>query len=356
VTRVLQFVPTLEHGGVGDHILQVDRLLRDKGVETAIFAQVVRPDLKDRGRDFADYGRSFKARPDDVLLYHVAQGAALGDFVLGRAERLVLDHHNITPERYFRTWAPEQVHNLAWGRRQLARLAPKAVLGLGDSTFNAQELAVLGCPRIATAPIILDLSAFETAVDEDAVARLTTDATAWFFGPGRWAPNKCQHDLVKAFAVYRQVYDPDAVLRIVGSRALDSYFEAVSGLVTDLGLDDVVELAVGVSSGVAAAHFRTATVQVSVSEHEGFWVPALESMHHRLPVVAYGTGAVPETVGDGGLVLRDKAPATVAAAVHRVVSDPELRTALADAGERHLATFDLSVTRERMWDALSAVL
>ena len=57
------------------------------------------------------------------------------------------------------------------------------------------------------------------------------------------------------------------------------------------------------------------------SEHEGFCVPLVEAMGHGLPVVAYGVAAVPETVGDAGLVLPDKEPLRFAAAVHRVVAD-----------------------------------
>lgn len=353
MTRLVQFVPTLERSAVGDHVLELDRLLGERGVEAAVFAQVIRPELRHRARDFGDYAKT--ARPDDVLLYHMAQGAPLGDFVLGRPGRLVVDHHNITPERFFRAWAPEQVHNLAWGRRQLARMASRAELGLGDSTFNAQEVAALGCRRTAVAPILLDLAAFDRAVDAAAVERLSTDATVWFF-VGRVVANKCQHDLVRAFALYRRLYDPTAVLRIVGSASVDRYFEAVRSLADDLGVGDAVTLTGRIGDGELAAHFRTATVQVCLSEHEGFWVPALEAMHHRVPVVAYSSTAVTETVGDGGLLLRDKSPATVAAAVHRVVSDQPLREALADAGERHLASFALPVTRECMWQALEPVL
>jgi len=62
------------------------------------------------------------------------------------------------------------------------------------------------------------------------------------------------------------------------------------------------------------------------------------------------TTAVPETVGYGGVLLPDKDPATMAAAVHRVVSDPALRSSLVAAGERRLADFDLATNRKRFGD------
>ncbi|MEA3019046.1 MAG: hypothetical protein QOI47_570, partial [Actinomycetota bacterium] len=90
--------------------------------------------------------------------------------------------------------------------------------------------------------------------------------------------------------------------------------------------------------------------------HEGFCVPLLEAMHHRVPVVAFGTSAVPETLGAGGICLRSKAPTVVAAAVHRVLGDQGLRDALVAAGREQLETFALPRTRDRMADALSSAL
>jgi glycosyltransferase involved in cell wall biosynthesis len=84
-------------------------------------------------------------------------------------------------------------------------------------------------------------------------------------------------------------------------------------------------------------------------------VPLLEAMANRLPIVALAAAAVPETLGDGGLLLPGKSPAVVAAAVDRVVSDPAVRDALMDAGERRIEAFSLGRTRARWLDVLGQV-
>jgi len=66
---------------------------------------------------------------------------------------------------------------------------------------------------------------------------------------------------------------------------------------------------------------------VCLSDHEGFCVPLLEAMHHRLPIVAFAAAAVPETLGRG-LCLESKEPTVVASAVHRVLSDEPVRQVL----------------------------
>jgi glycosyltransferase involved in cell wall biosynthesis len=79
-------------------------------------------------------------------------------------------------------------------------------------------------------------------------------------------------------------------------------------------------------------------------------------MHFGMPVVAYARTAVTETVGDGGLLLDDKDPLTVAAAVHRVVTDEPLRARLVAAGRGRVEHFSLANTSKRMLDTITAAV
>ena len=177
----------------------------------------------------------------------------------------------------------------------------------------------------------------------------------WLF-VGRVTPNKCQHDVVKAFAAYRRFHDAKARLHIVGGVASEPYAAALRAFVRRLDLADCVFLTGPVSAGALAAHYRAADVYVCLSEHEGFCVPLLESMHHRVPVVAFGVTAVPETLADAGVCLPDKSPALVAEAVDRVLSDDALRAQLLDSGTRRLQDFTLERTRALFLEAMAPVL
>ena len=52
-----------------------------------------------------------------------------------------------------------------------------------------------------------------------------------------------------------------------------------------------------------------------MSEHEGFCVPAIEAMWFDVPVLAFASSAIPETLGDAGLVFKDKSELRVVAAL-----------------------------------------
>jgi L-malate glycosyltransferase len=352
---VHQLIPSFTpRSAVGNHTLQVRALLHDLGLRSEVYVSEAASEVAAISTPFRDY----RGGAGDVLLYQASTGSALGEFVLERPEPLVVNYHNITPSAMFAPWEPHVAAELVAGRRQIARLAPRTDLAIAVSAYNASELAGWGYPAPRVVPILLDTSAFEKEVDAVALERLReagAGRSTWLF-VGRIAPNKAQHDLMKALAVYRRTYDPAARLVLVGGSSSHAYWTALEALRAALQLDDAVELRGDVSDGELAAHYQAADVFVCASDHEGFCVPLLEAMHHGLPVVAHGSSAVPETLGDGGLVLPSKAPTVLAAAVHRVLSDPALAAAMAAAGRARLAGFALERTRAAFADALAPVL
>jgi glycosyltransferase involved in cell wall biosynthesis len=248
---------------------------------------------------------------------------------------------------------------LALGHRQTGALAPLSTLGIADSTYNERELAEAGFTATSVAPVLVDLEEFDRDVDERERARLEAAKAAGgvdLLFVGRLAPNKAQHDLIKALAVYRRAYDPAARLHLVGGSSSAVYAAALESYAAALGLEEAVELTGSVSPGVLAAHYRAADAFVCLSEHEGFCVPLLEAMHHRVPIVAFAAAAVPETLGGAGLLLPSKSPSTVASAVHRVLDDALLRRALVTAGTQRLEDFRLDRARARFASLIEGLM
>ena len=104
------------------------------------------------------------------------------------------------------------------------------------------------------------------------------------------------------------------------------------------------------------AYYRLADLFLCQSEHEGFCVPLVEAMSFGIPVVAYDSSAIAETLGDSSFLLKEKNPAETAAVMHRILTDPELRqTILADEQER-LADFQYEKTRATFWEYMDGIL
>jgi glycosyltransferase involved in cell wall biosynthesis len=353
-TAVHQLVPSVVPGdATTGHTLQVQRLLRDIGFESEVYALAVHPDLEDRVQLIEELRGP--TRRDRFIIYQYSAVSELADWLLGRREPVALDYHNVTPPELFRPWDPGIALALHAAQVQVAQLAERTSVGICDSKFNATDLLSRGFRATVVAPILLDMGEFDADPDAptaDALERAQLAGSSQWLFVGGVAPHKAQHRLVQALAVYRTVYDPAARLSLVGRVVSPAYDAALRGLVQRLGLEDAVDLPGGVSHEQLVAYYRAASVFVSLSEHEGFGVPLLEAMHHGVPVVAYGAGAVPETVGVGGLLIEERAPHVVAAAVHRVVADAGTRAVLVDAGRARLVHFDLDHTRAIMADVV----
>jgi glycosyltransferase involved in cell wall biosynthesis len=355
VTRVDQLLPRLAaRDAIGAHALHVRAVLRDAGIDSDIYAA-------EWDADVAGDVTHFSAYPDDPatwLLYHASVGSHVGEWFRGRRSGRLLDYHNVTPHEFFDPWAPEIAGLLVSGRHQLADLAPEARAGIADSHFNELELRAAGCDDTAVVPVMVDVARGTSAVDDALLGELRAGKRGadWVF-VGRVAPNKAHDELLKAFAVYRRAYDADARLWMVGGESSVHYRVALERFIDSAGLRGAAFVTGSVGDGALGAYYEAADVFVCVSHHEGFCVPVLEAMAHDVPVVARATAAVPETVGDAGVLVPPGAPrAEIAAAVWEVVSRPRVRDALVAAGRRRVDHFSLARTGARLLDALTPVV
>jgi L-malate glycosyltransferase len=341
--RVDQVIPSLaSRDAIGVHTVNLRDGLRGAGIDSDIFYGSVTPDVTHEGRPVTELGRSGR---DRWLLYQSSIGSPVYDIFAARTEPKLVNYHNITPAHLLRDWEPNVAYEVALGRTQLARLGPQSRLAVADSAFNESELRALGYGDTAVVPLLIDMHRKSEAPDPAMAAALgqrkAKAGGADLIFVGKVSPHKAPHDLVKMLAVVRRLYDPAARLHLVGSPLGETYEPALRAFVTELGLEDAVNFAGSVSEAELEAYLQAADVFVCASDHEGFCVPLAEAMGHGIPVVAYGVTAVPETVGDAGLLLADKSPVRFAAAVGRVLSDAPLRRHLSAAGLARAAGFNL---------------
>jgi glycosyltransferase involved in cell wall biosynthesis len=355
-----QLLPSLAPAdAIGAHVRHLQRLLRSLGVESEIFAEDIHP----RMRRFAAPVEELTRRPGtgngSAILYHSSTGSDVMELLLSHEGPLLVYYHNITEAAFFDRWSPAAAEHMRLARRQLRQLAWRCDLAIAASGFNRAELVREGFRRTEVVPVLVDFARYDAPPHRRTLAglrRTTADGGARWLFVGRITPNKCQHDVIGAFAAYRRLFDPEARLWLVGGGSSMAYWRSLEVLLAELDLAHAVRLTGTVPFDRLLAHYRAADVFVCASEHEGFCVPVLEAMHIGVPVVAFSSTAVPETVGDGGLLLADKDPVTVAAAVHRVLTDGALRASLTEAGRSRVEHFSLANTSRRMAETIRAFL
>ena len=352
---VHQFVPNFASGdAIGFHVLMAQRVLRDSGIGGEIFYDEVQAAVRSKGHHYSRFDDDAAAH-GAWILYHLSTDSAMANWLLNRAIPFGVYFHNITPPSYFERWAPGAAANLKRALNEMRRLASQSRFALSQSQYSAADLEANGFTNVAVSPVLVDFAALDEPPNERLLARLRKENASggarWLF-VGRVVPNKCQHDLVAAFAVYRKLYDSEARLTIIGGRTVDIYYRSLELMIAELELGDAVELTDTLGEREKVACYRAADVYVSLSEHEGFGVTLLEAMHFKVPVVAFASTAIPEIADDAALLLHDRDPVVVAAAVRRVLGDDALRQQLVEAGTRRVEQFSLERSGRRLVDAI----
>ena len=106
--------------------------------------------------------------------------------------------------------------------------------------------------------------------------------------------------------------------------------------------------------------YREASMLVMPSLDEGFGLPALEAMTLGIPVVASARGALPEVIGDAGLLVDETDPARfrsgLANAMERLLIDADLRHELRGRGIARSKAFNWDVSAATARQALAAAV
>jgi glycosyltransferase involved in cell wall biosynthesis len=142
----------------------------------------------------------------------------------------------------------------------------------------------------------------------------------------------------------RLLRDDRIKLTIVDDAARhSSYIEDVgplpsygSRLVTELSLDGMVHFTGRLTREQLAQHYAAAQIAVVPSLYEGFGIPAAEAMACGTPVIATTGGALPEVVGDAGMLVPPANADALAAAIRQLLNDKQAQGRMSKAGKKRV--------------------
>lgn len=126
--------------------------------------------------------------------------------------------------------------------------------------------------------------------------------------------------------------------------------EALLSLAGRLGITRRVEFLGGIPEVDLPAWYRGAAAVAIISHYEGFGLPAIEGMASGVPVVAAGSSALAEVVGDGGVLVDPDDVDSIADALSRAVGDDALRASLGRSGPARAAQFSWDAVASRVRD------
>ena len=279
-------------------------------------------------------------RPDDVALLHLSVGSRGNRIFRELPCRKVILYHNVTPPKYFERLAPSTARVLEDGLAQVASLRDAADAVWADSAFNAGELRAMGYRDPKVLPLILDDSLGTGEIAEWRRDMLADPPLSNLLFVGRLAPNKRHDRLISVFGCYQRYCNPASRLVIAGGVCGAEPYQVLLLGGTYIWAARNVVFTDFMDDANLRACYATASAFVCMSDHEGFCAPLLEAMAWHVPVFAWAAGAVPETLdGAGVLFAQGTPPEVMAETIHRVLSDPALRTEVVKRQDERYARF-----------------
>jgi glycosyltransferase involved in cell wall biosynthesis len=149
---------------------------------------------------------------------------------------------------------------------------------------------------------------------------------------------KPRKNLPRLVAAFGQAQLPQDVVLVIGGRTT-SGGPALQRAIAESPVRGRIRVLPYVQSADLPALYAGATVVVVVSLHEGFGIPALEAIACGAPVVVSNVGALPEVVGDAGVLVNPLDVTDIARGLAQLLDDPAHRTELSALGPLRASRF-----------------
>jgi glycosyltransferase involved in cell wall biosynthesis len=331
--------------------LVLREILRKHG-PSEVFTIHVHPDLAGEVHPYRDYPYFKPAEPDPVTIVHISMGDdAFLPFLAEIPGRFIVYYHNITPSEYFVSWDAGTARMLKLGRSYVTDLQDRVLYAIAASEYSASELRDAGYDDVRVGGLPLDMERL-IAIRPAPIPDLGGGPV--ILSVGQLYPHKRPDLLLAAFHRLVSGYRPDARLVIAGAARMPAFERALTRYVDRLGLASCVTITGEIPEAELMAWFRRADLFVTLSEHEGFCVPLVEAMFLDVPILGRDWAAVPETMGEAGILLPpNTGPTALARVVAAMLENPDALESLRSRGRIRREAFTREACRRRLEESLT---
>ncbi|MGI6208315.1 MAG: glycosyltransferase family 4 protein [Anaerolineae bacterium] len=300
---------------------------------------------------FEQVGLRLELRPLHLDLLHSP------DFIplFRRNFKSVITVHDLAFLMYPHLLTRESAHY--YGQIDQAVRSADRIIAVSEST-KRDVIRLLGVPedRVTVIPEAIN-PIYRTLEDRDAVDAVRRkhglpEQFAIFVGTIE--PRKNLPTIFRALRRLKDQHKVDLALAVVGQWGW--LYDEVLKVYEELKLQDTVRFLGRLPDEELLYLYNAATVLAYPSHYEGFGLPPLEAMACGTPVIVSNTSAMPEVVGEAGLLVNPEDDEALTVALLRVLSDTDLRDALVRRGYQRVQNFSVKRMAEGTLELYRSVL
>jgi len=337
--KIHQILPNLSYAdAIGNSVFDLQALFKKWGFESEIFVQTADKKLLKKVFKIHEFDKN--ALEDTICLYHFSIGAGLSNFLEDLKCKKIIINHNITPPEYMKGLNDLAEHMINVGLQELSEIVKFADLVLCDSEYNRIQVEELGCKRAEVLPVVVNFDRLKKEHSE-VIQNILTDDYDNFLHVGRIAPNKKIEDIIKTFYFYKNLFNEKSRLFFIGQfegMGVEGYHDSLLDLCEELELGGVYFTG-KIEQDELNSYYKFCDAFISMSEHEGFCVPLIESMYFDLPILAYNSTAIPYTLDDSGILINKKSYREISKLLSLIIDDDTFRDKIIESQKISLSKF-----------------
>lgn len=336
--RVFQILVTLVKGdAIGNYTLMLNEIIKENGYMTEIFAENIGLNISEKFVNKISELPKLKA--DDIIIYHLCEKSSINKLIKNLNCKKICIYHNSTPSQFFSWLDYNQGVHQEESRREIRNLKNIFDYCFADSEYNRQDLISMGydAEKIDVLPIEINYSDYEKKADASIISQYDDDYTNIIF-VGRVAPNKKHEDIIRIFAHYKQNINKKSRLIFAGNIFSENYINYLYEYRDHIMVEDVIFLGHITFSEILGV-YSVGDIFLCMSEHEGFCVPLIEAMFFKVPIIAYDSSAIGETLGDSGVLVETKNPSYISLIINEIMNDKVFKDKIIENQSKRLEKF-----------------
>ena len=354
-----QALPSLgKYDAIGNEVRLIRDILREEGFDSEIYVE---------SKQVPKEANSiFKMKPNPkghFILYHFSTGSNVPYFLIDKRYTIISRFHNITPSDFFHPIAePGPYDACLKGRLQIPLIKALSDHIISASEFNRDTLG--GNQKQSVVPVLRNYSQlaeykFETKIKKERPILLFV---------GRLTRHKSVHHLVYLRYALQKYLGLDTQLYLIGHNDLHFATDELTNIIESLGesvkwnaskvenySQNIVHFA-GLSEKALAEAYKISDVFITLSDHEGFCVPLVEAMFFDLPIVANCKAAIPETMGDSGIVFDRRDIKNAMLVLKEILTNQDLRSSIIESQRDQRKRFDFGQIKEQFRGLIHEVI
>tara|TARA_B100000315_G_scaffold212472_1_gene209862 strand:- start:5570 stop:6634 length:1065 start_codon:yes stop_codon:yes gene_type:complete len=351
--EIHQFLPNFHFGdAIGNHTLEIQRILKKSGYKSNIYVEACDSRMSKLCNNYRKHKKVSSSK--NVIIFHYSIHSDIFDYVRNASDKKIMIYHNITPHRFFKHFDNHLYFLTKRGREVLESYRNVPEVTFAVSEYNAEELRRLGFRKVRVLPIIVDFNQFKSSPNQFVLSKYDNGFKNIIF-VGRITPSKKHEDIIKSFFFYKRYINDKSRLFLVGSYSgMEEYYESLKRLIDDLNICDVIFTG-KVKCDELITYYKLSDIFLCMSEHEGFCVPLLEAMYFDIPIIAYSSTGIPYTLGESGILLKEKNYLEIAELIDLVISDKVIRDKIISNQKNKLSQFETDKVADKFIEYIEEV-